>query len=73
MFEWRKKKDMHIEHKQLVKIQKEQKERLEKQQKQDISYLKFKDWLKRSLIKQREEVLQKKIEKSNKKIKDDED
>jgi len=31
MFEWRKKKDMHIEHKQLVKIQKEQKERLEKQ------------------------------------------
>ena len=62
-FEWESKKRIHIEHKALVDRQKDEKERLEKRQKQDISYVKFKEWLKRSLIKQREDVVQKKIEK----------
>ena len=35
--------------------------------------MKFKEWLKTSLIKQREEIVQKKIEKHQKKLKDDED
>lgn len=35
--------------------------------------MKFKEWLKHSLIKQREDVVQKKIEKHQKKIKEDED
>ena len=51
MFDWENKKRMHTHHKKLVAIQKEQKEILVKKQNQDISYLKFKDWLKRSLIK----------------------
>lgn len=73
MFEWENKKKMHIHHKKLVNIQKEQKEILEKKQKQDKSYLMFKEWLKRSLIKQREEIINKKIEKQNKKSKDEEE
>lgn len=55
MFEWENKKIMHAHHKKLVAVQKEQKDKLEKQQKQEISYMKFKEWLKNSLIKQREE------------------
>lgn len=35
--------------------------------------MKFKEWLKTSLIKQREEVVHKKIEKHQKKLKEDED
>ena len=35
--------------------------------------MKFKEWLKRSLIKQREEIIGKKINKQNKKMKDEED
>lgn len=35
--------------------------------------MKFKEWLKTSLIKQREEEIQKKIEKRNKKLKDQEE
>ena len=72
MFEWENKKRMHIHHKKLVNIQKDQKDILEKKQKQDISYLKFKEWLKRSLIKQREDIIQKKIVKQNKRSKDEE-
>lgn len=67
MFEWDNKKRILIEHKKLVKIQKEESERLEKQHKQEISYMKFKEWLKRSLIKQREEIMQKKLLKLDKK------
>jgi len=51
MLEWDSRKKMHIQHKKLVKLQKDEKERLEKKQKQDISFLKFKEWLKTSLIK----------------------
>jgi len=57
MYEWENKKVMQLHHKKLVEMQKVQKERLEKQQKQEISYMKFKEWLKTSLIKQREEVM----------------
>ena len=73
MLEWENKKRMHIHHKKLVKIQIDQRERLEKQQRKDMSYLKFKEWLRHSLIKQREEQIQKKIEKNNKKIKEEEE
>ena len=55
MFEWENRKIMHLHHKKLVELQKTQKERFEKQQKQEIAYMKFKEWLKNSLIKQREE------------------
>ena len=48
-------------------MQKEESERLEKQHKQEISYMKFKEWLKKSLIKQREEIMQKKLQKLDKK------
>jgi len=47
--------------KKYEKYQKEERERLEKQVKAETSYQKFKEWLKKSLIKQREEMLQKKI------------
>jgi len=63
MFEWDNKKRMHIHHKKLVTLQKTEKEKLEKQQRQEISYMKFKEWLKTSLIKLREEVVQVKIDK----------
>lgn len=72
-FEWESKKRIHIEHKTLVTRQKDEKERLEKRQKQDISYVRFKEWLKRSLIKQREDQVQKKIEKQIKKQKDEDE
>jgi|APSaa5957512535_1039671.scaffolds.fasta_scaffold46525_2 hypothetical protein len=35
--------------------------------------MKFKEWLKQSLIKQREELVNKKIEKQNKKLKEEEE
>ena len=38
-----------------------------------MSYLKFKEWLRYSLIKQREDQISKKINKNNKKIKDEEE
>lgn len=55
MSEWERRKRMHTSHARLIKLQKSEGERLEKQHRQEISYMKFKDWLKRSLIKQREE------------------
>jgi len=55
MSEWERRKRMHQSHARLVKLQNSEGERLEKQHRQEISYMKFKDWLKRSLIKQREE------------------
>ena len=73
MLEWDNKKRMHIHHKKLVEMQSNQRERLEKQQRKDMSYLKFKEWLRYSLIKQREDQISKKINKNNKKIKDEEE
>lgn len=63
MYEWENRKVMHIHHKKLVEKQKKDKEKLEKQQRQEIAFVKFKEWLKNSLIKQKEEEIQKKIEK----------
>ena len=73
MFEWENRKKQHIHHKKLVSIQQQERDRLEKQQKQEISYMKFKEWLKHSLIKQREDFVQQRIEKHQKKMKEDED
>lgn len=73
MLEWDSRKKMHIQHKKLVQLQKGEKERLEKKQKQDISFLKFKEWLKTSLIKQREDQMGKKIEKHNRKVTEEEE
>ena len=42
-------------------MRKEERERLEKQIKQESSYKVFKEWLKKSLIKQREELIQKRM------------
>ena len=64
---------MELHHKQLVKIQKQEKEKLEKQQRQEVSYMKFKDWLKYSLIRQREQQMAKRIEKQSKKMKEEEE
>lgn len=55
MSEWERRKRMHLQHNKLIKLQKDESEKLEKKQKQELSYMKFKEWLKRSLIKQREE------------------
>ena len=57
MFEWENRKIMHKHHKKLVEKQKKDKEKLEKQQRQEVSFVKFKEWLKNSLIKQKEEEL----------------
>merc|ERR1711957_550907 len=46
MFEWDNKKRMNIHHGNLVKLQRDQRDRLEKQQNKEISYMKFKEWLK---------------------------
>ena len=73
MFEWDNKKRMNIHHGNLVKLQHDQRERLEKQQNKEISYMKFKEWLKQSLIKQRVDLVNKKIEKQNKKLKEEEE
>lgn len=54
MFDWESRKRMEQHHKKLVKLQKEEKEKLKKQQRQEESYMKFKEWLKQSLIRQRE-------------------
>jgi len=51
MFEWEQRKSMQVQHKKLVNLQKKEAERLEKQHRQEVSYMKFKEWLKRSLIK----------------------
>ena len=42
---------IRLQHHRLLKLQKEESERLEKKHRQEISYMKFKDWLKKSLIK----------------------
>jgi len=73
MFEWDNKKRMNIHHGHLVKLQRDQRDRLEKQQNKEISYMKFKEWLKQSLIKQRVELVNKKIEKQNKRLKEEEE
>jgi hypothetical protein len=73
MFEWDNKKRMNIHHSNLVKLQRDQRERLEKQQNKEISYMKFKEWLKQSLIKQRVDLVNKKIEKQNKKLNEEEE
>ena len=61
MVQWEERKKQEEYQKKLEKYHKEEKERIQKQIKQEHSYKVFKDWLKRSLIKQREEILQKKI------------
>ena len=51
MFEWENRKRLHIHHKKLIDMQKKEKEKLEKDKRQEENYLRFKEWLKRSLIK----------------------
>lgn len=57
MLHWEERKRQENEQKKMEKLRKEERERLEKQIKQESSYKVFKDWLKNSLIKQREEML----------------
>lgn len=73
MSEWERRKRMHLQHNKLLKLQKDEGERLEKKHRQEISYMKFKEWLKRSLIRQREEQVQKKLVRQEKKAKEDEE
>eukprot|EP00347_Sterkiella_histriomuscorum_P011660 403371604 len=61
LMQWEERKRQEEEVKLHEKYQKEQEAKFSKQIKQEESYKKFKDWLKQSLIKQREEMLQKKI------------
>lgn len=73
MSEWERRKRMHLQHNKLLKLQKDESERLEKKHRQEISYMKFKEWLKRSLIRQREEQVQKKLVRQEKKAKEEEE
>lgn len=65
--QWEERKRQEEDIKKQEQMQKERDEKLHKQRKQIASYQCFKEWLKQSLIKQREEMLKKKIEDQQKK------
>ena len=57
MYEWENRKRLEIQRVKLEKLQKTEEEKLLKVHRQEESYLRFKDWLKKSLIKQREQQI----------------
>lgn len=57
LYEWDRRKKQEQVHKKLVKLQEEEEKKLMKQRKQEAGYSMFKEWLKNSLIKQREELV----------------
>ncbi|CDW72040.1 UNKNOWN [Stylonychia lemnae] len=67
LMQWEERKRQEEDLKKQEQMLKERDEKLHKQRKQIASYQCFKEWLKQSLIKQREEMLKKKIEDQQKK------
>ena len=63
MYEWEERKVLLEAIKKEEELKAKEKERLEKKVRTEKSYQAFKEWLKVSLLKQREEMIQKKIEK----------
>lgn len=72
MYEWENRKRNQIQHSKLLKLQKDEAEKLQKVHRQEESYQQFKEWLKKSLLKQRENQIQKKIIRQDKKQKEEE-
>lgn len=67
MLEWDSRKRIEEEQKKIEKYRQQEDERLKKQVKQETAYKVFKDWLKQSLLKQRDEHIEKKFRDQEKK------
>lgn len=61
MYEWEQRKLVTEAIEKEAELQRKEKARMEKEVQKERSYAEFKKWLKHSLIKQREDQLQKKI------------
>ena len=61
MSEWEERKRQEDEQKRIEGYRKAEDERLKKQVKQETAYKVFKDWLKQSLLKQRDEHIEKRF------------
>lgn len=68
MYEWGERKLVQEALEREHQLRLKEKERLTKQMQKEKSYQVFKEWLKVSLIKLREEVIQKKIRKHEKRL-----
>ena len=72
MYEWENRKRLEIQHRKLENLQEREAGKLKKVHRQEESYKLFKEWLKRSLIKQREDHIQKRVVKQEKsRVEDD--
>ncbi len=71
MMEWEDQKRLEEERKRYEKYQKEELERLRKHTQKDAAYRVFKEWLKQSLLKQRDETIDKKFRDKQKKDEED--
>ena len=71
MMEWEDQKRLEEERRRYEKYQKEELERLRKHTQKDAAYRVFKEWLKQSLLKQRDETIEKKFRDKQKKDEED--
>ena len=70
MYEWEERKLVQEALEKEREMRKREKERLEKMTKKERSYNTFKEWLKVSLIKQREEMITKRMVEQEKQMED---
>jgi hypothetical protein len=70
MYEWEERKLVQEALEKEREMRKREKERLEKMTKKERSYNTFKEWLKVSLIKQREELITKRMVEQEKQMED---